>query len=420
MVKKTAVRRSPRKHTSVAAKQPKSAAAIKKAARGKKDEPPLPRIDWSANEGALTWGVIAEMDRKENRLVLFGKQSKAENTSGDSKIAVYKRIGGRILPDLFAKSPNALGKRVKGKAEDLIGTYKKLAKQLQVTGGGLRNDDDDDDSDDGSGVHQFLECYISAEGPDHDTTEKALNIWEKLTSKFEYFPALHKILAARSNIVPPMIATGVGPEGRKVVHLQPPSQTQASNDNIDPSLLHPQTPHRSHEDDEDEDEDDLASSPILISSSPSPPAADVKPLRGKTGALPSTFQRAVNNAKAANGGKQKPRTFEENLVDLQTKMLEATNSREDQKLELDRARLKLEEINQLINLHRIGVLDNETLTKRVQIVHAQYAPKRAHSPEAGSSKRARSSASSDGGTSQPWDRNRSSPIPGSDRSLGYR
>jgi hypothetical protein len=26
-------------------------------------------------------------------------------------------------------------------------------------------------------VHEFLECYISSEGPDHDTTVKSKNLW---------------------------------------------------------------------------------------------------------------------------------------------------------------------------------------------------------------------------------------------------
>lgn len=35
-------------------------------------------------------------------------------------MAVYKRIGSKILPELFENSPNALGKRVKGKAEECV------------------------------------------------------------------------------------------------------------------------------------------------------------------------------------------------------------------------------------------------------------------------------------------------------------
>ncbi|KAF7377321.1 hypothetical protein MSAN_00152700 [Mycena sanguinolenta] len=406
-------RRSPRKHKGPTEKPVKAA---------KPKEPPLPRIDWSANRGALIWDLIAQMEVKENRLVLFGKQDKDEKSIGDRKITVYKRIGGEIMPEYFEKSPNALAKRVKGKAEDLINAYKELAKELQVTGGGLQNDDDDSDNE-GSGVHQFLDCYISSEGPDHDTTPRARNIWEKLTQKFEYFPALHKFLAARSNIVPPMVATGVGPEGRKVVHLQPPTQTQNTFDDdcIDPSLKNPQTPDPTNQ---ELDEDELGSSPVVISSSPSPQAPEEKPFRGKTAARASTFQRAMDSAKAANGGQQRPRTFEESLVNLQSQMLQAASAREDQKLANDRARIRLDEVNQLLTLHKIGILDNATLAKRIEAVNEKYAdhPKRAHSPvDDTPRKRSRHhSSSSDAGSSQPWDRNGSSPAPGSDHSLGYR
>ncbi|KAJ7226227.1 hypothetical protein C8J57DRAFT_1586076, partial [Mycena rebaudengoi] len=137
-------------------------------------EPCLGTIKWIENGGALIWALLEEMQVPANRLVLFGKtEGSDEGTKGDSKIIVYKRIGKTILPQLFKTSPNALAKRVKGKAEDLLSDYKTHAKRLQVTGEGIKNDDDDDYED----VDQFLPCYISKDGPDHDTTAAALNIW---------------------------------------------------------------------------------------------------------------------------------------------------------------------------------------------------------------------------------------------------
>jgi len=426
------LRRSPRKLGQKLKSRKKTEKKAPKA------EPPLPKINWSANKGAVTWALIGQMEVKENRLVLFGKQSKDENTSGESKIAVYKRIGGVILPDLFATSPNALAKRVKCKAEGLVDAYKKLAKKLQVTGGGLRNEhgdgDENNDSDGESnnddesnpghgsdaeddGVHQYLDCYITAEGPDHDTTEKARNLWESIVNEFEYFPALHKFLAARSNIVPPVITTGVGPEGRKVVHLQPPTQSNSVGDAfIDPSLRNYSTPHRRQP-------QSPASSPIEVSSSPTPP--DTKPMRGKTAPQPSTFQTAVNKVKA-NATNYKPRkTFEDSLVTLQTQMLESANARENAKLDHDRARLRLEEINQLLQLHTIGILSKDVLAERIKIVEARYAdpPKRSRSPsEAGPSKRHRreASSSSNFGSSSRIGSPGSSPEPGSEGHLGSR
>ncbi|KAJ7321038.1 hypothetical protein DFH08DRAFT_970335 [Mycena albidolilacea] len=96
-------RRSLRKHGQAKQKP----ASVKKQA-----EEPFPRIEWDADK----YDLIAQMEVKENRLVLFGKQGD-ENTPGESKIAVYKSIGSKIIPAMYATSPNALGKRVKGKAD---------------------------------------------------------------------------------------------------------------------------------------------------------------------------------------------------------------------------------------------------------------------------------------------------------------
>jgi hypothetical protein len=62
------LRRSPRKPKNKDAKQK----------QGKKEEPPLPAIKWQADDGALIWSLIAQMEVKENRLVLFGKQDSHE------------------------------------------------------------------------------------------------------------------------------------------------------------------------------------------------------------------------------------------------------------------------------------------------------------------------------------------------------
>ncbi|KAJ7429466.1 hypothetical protein B0H11DRAFT_2300612 [Mycena galericulata] len=144
------LRRSPRKHASDVSQ--------KKTARGKAaPEPELGTISWGAEDGKLIWDLLAQMQAKENRLVLFGKNAGTnENTKGNSKIIVYKRIGSVILPELYEKSPNTLAKRVKGKAEDLVKSYKAHAKKLQVTGGGLQDDQDEQNGDED--VHQYLEC----------------------------------------------------------------------------------------------------------------------------------------------------------------------------------------------------------------------------------------------------------------------
>ncbi|KAK6974733.1 hypothetical protein R3P38DRAFT_2583646 [Favolaschia claudopus] len=125
-------RRSRRKHT-----QPKKAskkAPAKKTRSKKQAEPPLPPIDWVADEYALVWALVGRMEVKENRLVLFGKTAQMryatqmasplvtdirplQNTVGDSKVVCYKRMGADIMPEYFATSPNTVGRRVKLKTE---------------------------------------------------------------------------------------------------------------------------------------------------------------------------------------------------------------------------------------------------------------------------------------------------------------
>jgi hypothetical protein len=41
--------------------------------------------------------------------------------------------------------------------------------------------------------------------------------------EFPFFPFFHSLYSTRANVNPPVVITGVGPTGRKIVHLQPPS-----------------------------------------------------------------------------------------------------------------------------------------------------------------------------------------------------
>ena len=38
----------------------------------------LPSINWTADDSALLWSLISEMEKKENTKVLFGKKEKNE------------------------------------------------------------------------------------------------------------------------------------------------------------------------------------------------------------------------------------------------------------------------------------------------------------------------------------------------------
>ncbi|KAJ6464811.1 hypothetical protein DFH09DRAFT_1346745 [Mycena vulgaris] len=78
--------RSPRKHKNK-----------RQAVKAVKDVEPAPRP--AADGGNLIWSLIWELEDKQNRLVLFGKQSKDENTSEENKILVYQIIGSVVLPE---------------------------------------------------------------------------------------------------------------------------------------------------------------------------------------------------------------------------------------------------------------------------------------------------------------------------------
>ncbi|KAJ7184067.1 hypothetical protein C8R46DRAFT_882667 [Mycena filopes] len=181
-----------------------------------KEKSTLPSIQWSANGSDLIWRLLGHVQEKENFLVLFGKQDPKENTSGDNKIKVFERIASKLFPDEYQEHPKTLGKRVKGKVEDLCKIYKNKSLLLRQTGGGVGAPEDVG----ADGVHHYLDYYIPTEGPHHDTPEAAKNLWALITKDFPFFAELHKFLSTRPNVVPPVITTGTGPRGRQVIHNQ--------------------------------------------------------------------------------------------------------------------------------------------------------------------------------------------------------
>ncbi|KAG1823183.1 hypothetical protein EV424DRAFT_1397173 [Suillus variegatus] len=82
----------------------------------------LPDIQWNENEHSRVWKLIAEISAKANYKVLFGKKDQHENTSGETKASVYKRIGAIVLPECYEIDPTATGDRVKSKLESLTKT----------------------------------------------------------------------------------------------------------------------------------------------------------------------------------------------------------------------------------------------------------------------------------------------------------
>ncbi|KAF8158491.1 hypothetical protein B0H34DRAFT_656928, partial [Crassisporium funariophilum] len=154
------------------------------------NKPSIPSIYWAANDHELTWKLLGEMGKVENFKVLFGKAEVDENTSGESKIAVCKRIGTVVLPQLAAEHPTVVGERIRGKINDLQKQYIKHAKRLRQTGGGLEGESQTQSQGDGN---QYLDFYVPPDGPDHDTHPTAKNLWEQIEKEFPFFPSLHSI-----------------------------------------------------------------------------------------------------------------------------------------------------------------------------------------------------------------------------------
>lgn len=78
---------------------------------------------------------------------------------------------------------------------------------------------------------------------------------EKIVAEFPFFPRLHRLYCTRPNSTPPAITTGVGPDGRSTVYLQPRGSKGVEDD-----------------EDRDCDEDILGPAPCTypIASTPTP------------------------------------------------------------------------------------------------------------------------------------------------------
>ncbi|THU93189.1 hypothetical protein K435DRAFT_861714 [Dendrothele bispora CBS 962.96] len=210
----------------------------------KGDKNPVKRIPWDANEMALTFSLIGQMEKPENAKVLLGgsvrkkgelekkgKRGRKENTSGDTATQVYQRMGKAILPDLAKTTAEEveLGKKIKSKIQTLTNKYNEMASELCQTGGGLRTEE--------GSQHVELPFYVGADGPDANTRDEAVNLWDDLCKRWAPFSQLHKFFATRPNVTPIVATTGLGPNGARTVWIQPRDSASISNENIDPVLL---------------------------------------------------------------------------------------------------------------------------------------------------------------------------------------
>ena len=144
---------------------------------------------------------------------------------------------------------------------------------------------------------------------------------EDIVADFPFFPRLHRFLLSCTNTNPPVVVTGVGPQGRVVVHYQAPARTvpPPGDELIDPALRSlnsgnvitstgsdidsapPLSPPLSH------------SAPCQIDKENTPPVVTPKKSKAPT----VSVSQLVENAKATIKKIPTKRTFEEMLCDLQ-------------------------------------------------------------------------------------------------------
>jgi hypothetical protein len=172
----------------------------------------------------------------------------------------------------------------------------------------------------GEGVEEYYQ--ITIEGPDHNTDERAVNIWKQIEKDFEYFPDLWKIWSTKPNLVPICATTGVGPQGQKTVLIQsqaPSSERQAlgassdgnqevglrrtvSDSQIDPVLL------------------GMSSAALA---SPETPAMPTEPVADKENATPLSGRRGPRPSALGSSGSSErvtllpqKRGFEDEMVKM--------------------------------------------------------------------------------------------------------
>ncbi|KAK7442942.1 hypothetical protein VKT23_015886 [Stygiomarasmius scandens] len=327
---------------------------------------------WTDEE---TWDLINEIRKKNNSKVLFGPEV-GENTSGDSKNAVYKRIAEALNPEGTQLNPVKASERVKNKINSLQKKFRALVKQLKKTG---------------EGVEEYYQ--VSTQGPDHDTDQRAVNIWDKIKKDWPFFPELWKIWSTKPNLVPICVTTGVGPRGQQTVFIQSQTGTSTttplgsstaanaeqselaslhhtiSDSVIDPvlrqqstSLVPPATPHASN---------------ISTASKENTPVSS-----GRHGPKPSSFAALGASGSADKVPSQTPqkRGYEDTLIDMSKTMMADINRRAEEshqakKRKYDRLEREqiLSERKLLLEEYKAGALDRGEYKEELARLNARVA-----------------------------------------------
>ncbi|KAJ3925670.1 MAG: hypothetical protein NXY57DRAFT_967436 [Lentinula lateritia] len=260
-----------------------------------------------------TWGLITQIKVVEN----------FKNSSGDTKNAVHQRIAAALWPGGDGDITK-MASRVKNRITWLEKTFKDKVKLLKKTG---------------EGVEEWH--YIAPSGPDHDTDQHAVSIWDRIRHEFKYFPDLYRIWSTKPNLVPICATTGVGPNRSEFVLIQQtstktiPSQPSPPPATPDVLMLVPSS------------SDPFSSggsndSPINSPSTPSsahkenvePPPSSQRPPRSSAF---SSLAPPVNGDKVPITVPQKL-GFEDKMIGLQQEMMKSMEKQSDDAQTLKRLR----------------------------------------------------------------------------------
>jgi len=324
----------------------------------------IENIPWSHNNSDLIWKLITQLQHPSNFKTLFGT-SPGENTSGDTKVAVYKRIAAALFPQYFPELPTGaqpdktvqknqttITKRVKARAEELQKTYKKHAARLRLTGSGIGATADGEqglhEGEESQTTNVYMEYYVPATGPGSETPQLIKNIWQEILAEFPFFSELHKFMSGRPNVVPIAVTTGVGPGGRQTIHMQPTGSVANQDSTTGMDTTQPSTFN--------EREAPTASGDGSMAATPGVPATPVEPSADRTFGQdqlntptarcppkPSSFhisQERLEQVKATIKPVSKKRSFEDTVLDIsKTNMKANIASREADAIRSDLARL---------------------------------------------------------------------------------
>ncbi|KAI5117068.1 hypothetical protein M0805_008814 [Coniferiporia weirii] len=144
----------------------------------KKQREKMPDFDWSADNYALTWRLVDELRKPENKNVLFPDQEGMAMKTGDTKEDVYRRIAKVVHPEAFSQDPQTAGSRMKNKNVAMWKEYSGYCRRLLELCTSHR-------------------ATISASGPDDSCPPEIHSEWRKIVISMPVFSVLRTFMPVR-------------------------------------------------------------------------------------------------------------------------------------------------------------------------------------------------------------------------------